>query len=165
MKSATISSIIFAMTISSACDSGGGDVITTVVTSATVGPDPTSPATTDDTSTSNVAPTEGGDPTTTTGFETTDTSTTGDPDFTCVDEGQFACNQAPVVRGFCAYISDSCAEHEIESTYCSILMQKCENTVACTMCFELSNYCKQIGVACDDLYLECGCVAAALGVE
>lgn len=158
----TIITCILSMSILAACDSGGGDVITTVVTSATAGPDPTNP-TSDGTSTSTGAeedPTTSGTPEDPT---TSSTGTTGDDDFICVDGDKFPCEQAPVARDFCSYIADKCSEHEIEPVYCSVLADKCPRTLSCTMCFELSNFCHQLGTDCDDLYLECGCVADALG--
>ncbi len=175
MKNIILSSIT--ATILLACDGDGGNVITTIVTSATVGPVDTS-ATSDESTTSTSTGEE--EPTTSATEEpdstTTTTGTTGVPDFSCLPKEPmgpkdtdgpdgFQCKDAPAADDFCSYVADRCAQHEIEPAYCSIIADKCPRTLGCTVCFELTNYCHQLGTDCEDMYFECGCVADALGVE
>jgi hypothetical protein len=131
--------------------------------------DPQGTATTSSTSSQPTTTSTGDESTTSTGT-TGSTSTTGDapdPGFTCTPKptDEYQCGQAPMSMDFCSYIADACSAHQIEANYCSILARKCDSTLGCTMCFELSNYCHQLGFDCEDLYFECGCVADALGVE
>ena len=143
-----------------ACGDSDGNttaVITTIITgnpSATEGDETTGPE----------GPTSTTEATTEAATTEVEPVTTGS-EFVCIDEDAYPCEQAPIVRDFCSYLADACGDHGIESSYCSILADKCPATIGCTMCFELTNYCHQLGTGCDNLYLECGCVANGLGVE
>jgi hypothetical protein len=171
MRTHNIIAIILASTITFACGDDGQVVVTTVITNpATVGVESETDAETTGVpaETTDAETTE--EPTTgdisTTGNPST-TSTTGEPDFSCTPKptDSFQCDQAPVAEDFCAYVADACSEHQIEQHYCDIMARKCDDTLGCTVCFEVANYCHQLGFDCDNLYLECGCVADALGVK
>lgn len=158
---------IFAFT---ACGDSSGEttVVTTIITTNPGTDTSPSPGTSDatDTDDASTSTTDAIDPTGTAGTSTTDDlpmTTSGA--FDCVGDDQCEPPTTPAPDNFCEYVATACAEHQIEENYCNILADKCVGTLGCTMCFELSNYCAQIGTNCDGLYLKCGCVAEMLGVE
>lgn len=115
-------------------------------------------------------PTTSGDPSASTGSDTdTDTSgntpTTSSEPETCVDPDVVCDRLATNATDFCDAIAQFGTTRSIEEPYIGFVVAKCEaNEPKCDVCFELENYCVQIGEACDGLKSLCACVGEAFGV-
>ena len=93
------------------------------------------------------------------------TPTTSDEPETCVDPDVVCDRLVTNATDFCDAIAQFGATRSIEEPYIGFVVAKCEaNEPKCDVCFELENYCVQIGEACDGLKSLCACVGEAFGV-
>lgn len=91
--------------------------------------------------------------------------TTSDEPETCVDPDVVCDRLVTNATDFCDAIAQFDATRSIEEPYIGFVVAKCEaNEPKCDVCFELENYCVQIGEACDGLKSLCACVGEAFGV-
>ena len=91
--------------------------------------------------------------------------TTSDEPETCVDPDVVCDRLVTNATDFCDAIAQFGATRSIEEPYIGFVVAKCEaNEPKCEVCFELENYCVQIGEACQGLKSLCACVGEAFGV-
>lgn len=122
---------------------------------------PACPGDTDDT-TAATLPTSTAPPLTIGSSDTTDTSS--EPE-TCVDPDVVCDRLVTNATDFCDAIATFGSSNSIEEPYIGFVITKCEaGAPKCEVCFELENYCVQIGEACDGLKSLCACVGEAFGV-
>ena len=111
-----------------------------------------------------------GDPSASTGSDT-DIASTGNVPTTssepeaCVDPDVVCDRLVTNAADFCDAIVQFGATRSIEEPYIGFVVAKCEaNEPKCEVCFELENYCVQIGEACQGLKSLCACVGEAFDV-
>lgn len=91
--------------------------------------------------------------------------TTSDEPETCVDPDVVCDRLVTNATDFCDAIAQFGTTRSIEEPYIGFVVAKCEaNEPKCDVCFELENYCVQIGEACQGLKSLCACVGDAFGV-
>lgn len=149
-------------------------ILVTSLVACPGGDDP-EPATTTDTPPT--VPTQP-DPTTGDGSSSTSTSSSGDTSTgvppsteadlttgsgTCVYEGDPPCREYALLPDFCTAIDALATDVGIPVSYVQILVDSCEAKEGkCSICFNLSNLCAQVGEDCGELlYEKCLCVGFA----
>lgn len=164
------------LTLPTACsdDGGGTTVVTTIITTPSL-PTLTDGGTDETTGDTSVTPTTDAPDSETSDSETSDseTMTTEAPETSggvnnnaCLDD-EFTCDRiADGYGGFCPAVMALGTEHEVEDLYLGFVVDMClEGELKCVVCFNLENYCAQVGVECEELQTLCACIGDYYGVE
>ena len=107
---------------------------------------------------------------------TTGGATTGDPP-TSLSDGATTIGPDQCPKGddctvtapdFCSAVAQMATDLGLKRQTVDILLEQCANEEPCWTCWSLVNTCKQSGQVpdvsvCEQVELECGCVAAAFG--
>jgi hypothetical protein len=72
---------------------------------------------------------------------------------------------APISQDWCAVYKDLAVKAQIPAVYIGIMETKCKanQNGACFECWDLSNYCSQVGKSCAGIQDACTCLADKLG--
>lgn len=159
----TLAALLLAAT---ACPNGDDDTSAESTTS----PLPTLPATSP---TEDVTGSGATDPTADPITTSSDTSSTGEPsDSTtgappdCYDpDDEVECSRITIqFATFCESVGQLLLAHEVEEPYNGFVLDICAAEGRCNTCFNLQNYCIQVGVDCDGLLELCACYGEEFGV-